>query len=165
MPGPRALSVILQQKTPGLLGEAAGPRGQAGTWDEPGAPGGKSGVLHKQGGAHPRVTGAKRKGSRWPRPERVSRRINSALPITSWSLPTARTQMDTRQPSRSRHVERGPDRIPGQGTPEAELQPTPWGGCLSDWLSEKTGGTGQGASLQGSCWRHHQNQVTQAHLP
>lgn len=38
------------------------------------------------------------------------------------------------------HVGRGPDRIPGgQGTPEAELQSPPRGGCLSDWLPENMG--------------------------
>lgn len=85
---------------------------------------------------------------------------NSVLPVTPGSLPTARTHAHTRQPSRNCHVGRGPDRIPGQGTPEAELQSPPWGGCLSDWLPEKMGGTGQEASLQGSRWRHHPNQAT-----
>lgn len=65
---------------------------------------------------------------------------NSVPPFTPGSLPTARIHAHTRQPSRNCHVGRGPDRIPGgQGTPEAELQSPPRGGCLSDWLPEKMG--------------------------
>lgn len=80
----------------GLLGEAAGPGGQAGTWDEPGAPGGarKSGSLHSQGRARPRDTGAKRKGPQRPRPERTSHRIKCP-PRHPGSLPTARTHTHT----------------------------------------------------------------------
>lgn len=76
VPGPRALSVMLPRRTPGLLGEAAGPRGQAGAWDERGAcgGGGKSGALREQVGHGP--------GTREPSARAPDGRGRGALPVT-----------------------------------------------------------------------------------